>query len=104
MSPFLQNPDAVRLGDWRDLSIQRYGSEKKPARRKASKVALALTFLSAAAIIAVNAHTALTQDRFPPTAGGPAASATPAESQSAAAMARMPVESVDDWTFVFPAP
>jgi len=104
MSPFLQNPDAVRLGDWRDLSIQRYGSEKKPVRRKASKVAVALAFLSAGAIIAVNAHTARTQDRFPPVAGGPAASANPAELGSAGTMARIPVESVDDWTFVFPAP
>ena len=78
--------------------------ELAPTKGRLAFVAVALAFLSAGAIIAVNAHTARTQDRLLPVAGGPAASANPAELGSAAAMARIPVESVDDWTFVFPAP
>jgi hypothetical protein len=100
----LQDPDAVRLGDWRDLSIQRRGYAKKPVRRKANKVAVALVLLSAGAFIAISAHVAQTQDRSLTADEGSAAMAGTAELGSAPAMARMPVEFVDDWTFVYPAP
>ena len=100
----LQNPDAVRLGDWRDLSFQRQSPEKKAVRRKATKVAVAFALLTAGAFIALSAHVAQTQDRSPSAAAESVAITATAELGSAPAMARMPVEFVDDWTFVYPAP
>jgi hypothetical protein len=103
MHPFLQDPDAVRLGDWRDLSIQRYGSQKKSPPDKAKNVAGLLAVLSAGAFIALNAHVAQTQEGYRSAKIGPAAIAS-TELGSAAAMARMPSGFVDDWTFIYPAP
>lgn len=110
MHPIVRDPDAVRVGDWCEPMT---GSPTHRAtsrgRDKKSRVLFGLVLAIGMVVLAVEPHQAVTKER---TSADLALSRsqlgqsteTHIMTRSSDASATVPVEFVDDWTFVYPAP
>jgi hypothetical protein len=110
MHPFVLDPDSVRIGDWRELGARAAVYHTPRSARKKSKGLFFVVLMLAAAALWIETHQGVSKE----TAAAPPASAreainllqNPPPQQIGRADARtlLPLEFVDDWTFVYPAP